>query len=57
MDILNGVESDKASPANAGVFINPVILERKGTIEGEEVPEFPRTVSEDPPGQTVRAGV
>jgi len=35
-DILNGVESDKASRANAGVYINPVIMERKGTIEGEE---------------------
>ncbi len=36
MDVLNGVESDKATRENAGVFINPVILERKGTIEGEE---------------------
>jgi peptide deformylase len=36
MDVLNGVESDKASRENAGVFINPVILERKGSIEGEE---------------------
>jgi peptide deformylase len=36
IDVLNGVESDKASRENAGVFINPVILERKGSIEGEE---------------------
>ncbi len=36
MDVLNGVESDKALPENAGVFINPVILERKGSVEGEE---------------------
>jgi peptide deformylase len=36
MDVLNGVESDKASRDNAGVFINPVILERKGSVEGEE---------------------
>src|SRR5260370_23383145 len=35
MDVLNGVESDKASRENAGVFINPVIVERKRTIEGE----------------------
>jgi peptide deformylase len=36
MDVLNGVESDKASRDNAGVFINPVITDRKGTLEGEE---------------------
>jgi len=36
MDVLNGIESDKALRENAGVFINPVIFERKGTIEGEE---------------------
>jgi peptide deformylase len=35
-DVLNGIESDKASRENAGVYFNPVIMERKGTIEGEE---------------------
>ncbi len=35
-DVLDGVESDKATRENAGVFINPQIIERKGTIEGEE---------------------
>jgi peptide deformylase len=35
-DVLNGIESDKASRENAGVYINPVIMERKGSIEGEE---------------------
>jgi peptide deformylase len=35
-DVLKGVESDKASRENAGVYINPVIMERKGSIEGEE---------------------
>jgi peptide deformylase len=35
-DVLKGIESDKASRENAGVYINPVIMERKGSIEGEE---------------------
>jgi peptide deformylase len=35
-DIFHGIESDKASRENAGVYINPVIMERKGSIEGEE---------------------
>jgi peptide deformylase len=35
-DVLNGVESDKASRENAGIYFNPVIMERKGTVEGEE---------------------
>jgi peptide deformylase len=35
-DVLKGIESDKASRENAGVYFNPVIMERKGSIEGEE---------------------
>src|SRR5713226_1549882 len=35
-DVLKGVESDKALRENAGVYFNPVIMERKGSIEGEE---------------------
>jgi peptide deformylase len=35
-DVLNGIESDKASRDNAGVYLNPVIMDKKGSIEGEE---------------------
>jgi peptide deformylase len=35
-DIFKGIESDKASRENAGVYLNPVIMDRTGSIEGEE---------------------
>ena len=52
LDVINGVDSDKASRKNAGVFINPVILERKGSIEGEEgCLSFPGLLPKDSPRQ------
>jgi peptide deformylase len=56
MDVLNGVESDKASRDNAGVFINPVILERKGSVEGEEgCLSFPDLYQKVRRAKTIRA--
>jgi peptide deformylase len=56
MDVLNGVESDKASRENAGVFINPQIIERKGSIEGEEgCLSFPDLYQKVRRAKTIRA--
>jgi len=56
MDVLNGVESDKASRENAGVFINPQIIERKGSIEGDEgCLSFPDLYQKVRRAKTIRA--